>query len=282
MSAGVEETEAVLSPEELAHREWAQERLTAVTGAHGPLALVDFHEVSGRERVIDLPMSAEPGPDGQGVLIVPDEGAQIDIDGTPVTEPTVLSLLRGDGTPLLTCGGTVVDAFSLDGDSVELRIYRAENEQAQRFAGIEVYPFDPELVVRGEFRPYSQATDVTWGFSRESDDGHDKKVPGVVEVEVGGKRYDLVAFLDHGLLVIVFADGTTGRESHAPGRFLKLSGVTGAGPVKVDFNQAFIPPCGFSDYFNCPLPPAENRIEAPVRGGEKHVLWADETDGHRD
>ncbi|WP_219108365.1 DUF1684 domain-containing protein, partial [Austwickia sp. TVS 96-490-7B] len=131
-------------------------------------------------------------------------------------------------------------------------------------------------VVVGEFVSSGVVESVGWDFSRVEDSRHAKRVPGVLVVVLGGVRYELLTFVDHGALVVVFADATTGVESHAPGRFLRLEGVVGSGPVVVDFNRAFIPPCGFSDFFNCPLPPAQNRLGVAVRGGERHVVWLGE------
>ncbi|PWJ42455.1 Protein of unknown function [Quadrisphaera granulorum] len=89
-----------------------------------------------------------------------------------------------------------------------------------------------------------------------------------------GHYLDLVAFLDGDALVFVFADGTTGIKAYAPGRFLRLDRPSGSEAV-LDLNRAFILPCGFSDWYSCPLPPPENRIEAHVRAGERRVLWND-------
>ena len=44
------------------------------------------------------------------------------------------------------------------------------------------------------------------------------------------------------------------------------------GHVVVDFNRAYLPPCAFSDFYVCPLPPAGNRLDRPIRAGEKKVL----------
>lgn len=109
---------------------------------------------------------------------------------------------------------------------------------------------------------------------KEVDSGRPKSVPGVVAVTLpDGSTTELTAFKDGAELVLVFADGTTGAEWYAPGRFLRIPASDGDADVIVDFNHAFIPPCGFSDFYSCPLPPPENRMTIPVRAGERRAMW---------
>ena len=46
-------------------------------------------------------------------------------------------------------------------------------------------------------------------------------------------------------------------------------------PITIDFNRAIVPPCGFSNQMNCPLPPAQNRLPFALRAGEKRVRYAE-------
>jgi uncharacterized protein (DUF1684 family) len=99
----------------------------------------------------------------------------------------------------------------------------------------------------------------------------DEVLPGDITVTVGGEERNLVAFEDQGKLLLVFQDLTTGDETYDVGRFLAVR-PRRDGSVELDFNRAYIPPCGFSDWFNCPMPPRENRFLFDVRAGEKRVL----------
>lgn len=77
-----------------------------------------------------------------------------------------------------------------------------------------------------------------------------------------------------GGLFLPFADATTGGETHANGRYL-LDGIKGAdlgmdgGRIVIDFNFAFNPSAAYGASGPCPPPPAENRLDAAVRAGEK-------------
>ncbi|MEI2775114.1 MAG: DUF1684 domain-containing protein [Tetrasphaera sp.] len=107
-----------------------------------------------------------------------------------------------------------------------------------------------------------------------ADSGHAKSVPGRLCVDVGGAAYDMTIFADGDSLVLVFADATTGAESYAPGRFLRMDPPGRDGVLTVDFNLAFVPPCGFSDFYSCPIPAPQNRLPLPIRAGEQRVRWA--------
>ena len=77
-----------------------------------------------------------------------------------------------------------------------------------------------------------------------------------------------------GLLAQPFAFGqctTSGDETYRF-RFLTLRADGGAGEIDVDLNRAYLPPCAFSDFYVCPLPPLQNRLTVPVRAGEKTVV----------
>lgn len=254
------------------HDRWAAERAAAVSARTGNLALIAYHPVAEvPDDVEELPIRAWRSDSDEGVWV--DAHGRATIDGVAVEGAAFLGRLRGDGTPLLVMDRFTVDAFSLDGSDYELRIYDAQAPNVAAFDGIDLYPYDERLVVTGRLDRTAEIAHVPWEFSRASDTGHTKKVPGRLVVEVGGEQRALIAFLDHEHLVLVFADGTTGVESYAPGRFLRMDPPAADGSVVVDFNRSIVPPCGFSDFYSCPIPPPDNRFTVPIRGGEQRVRW---------
>ena len=84
----------------------------------------------------------------------------------------------------------------------------------------------------------------------------------VVTVSVG-------KFCNAGRLWLVFGDETNGRETYGGGRFLVTGPVQPDGRVEVDFNLAYNPPCVFSPYATCPLPPDGNRLPVRIVAGER-------------
>lgn len=77
-----------------------------------------------------------------------------------------------------------------------------------------------------------------------------------------------------GRLWIPFADSTNGRTTYEGGRYVDLKPVgTDTDSVVVDFNRAYNPTCAYNPEFACPLPPPENRIDAPVPAGERRPMF---------
>jgi hypothetical protein len=69
-------------------------------------------------------------------------------------------------------------------------------------------------------------------------------------------------------LFFIFADKTNGSDTYGAGRFLYTDPAKD-GKVVLDFNKAINPPCAFSSYATCPLPPASNRLPVRIEAGEK-------------
>jgi uncharacterized protein (DUF1684 family) len=95
--------------------------------------------------------------------------------------------------------------------------------------------------------------------------------PGALVFDVDGKTYRLDALTEQGeeKLFIIFADATSGRETYGAGRYLYADPPDAEGRIVVDFNKAYSPPCAFTNFATCPLPPFQNRLPIAVEAGEK-------------
>jgi uncharacterized protein (DUF1684 family) len=93
---------------------------------------------------------------------------------------------------------------------------------------------------------------------------------GVLKFSWKGQPLRLTAFLEEGepRLFVPVTDQTTGNETYAAGRYLNLD-TTGTGIYVVDFNAAYHPYCYYSEEFDCPFPPPENRLAIAVHAGER-------------
>lgn len=155
-----------------------------------------------------------------------------------------------------------------------IRLWDAASPAIRAFETIDAFDFDPDWVVEARFHPV--AADRTVPFEHLRDNGLTRElvVPGDITFTRDGVDYTLSAFDDDGTLLLVFADATNGADgedgTYASGRFLFVE--RDGDRVVLDFNRAFVPPCGFSDQYNCPLPPRNNRFAVPVRAGEKRVV----------
>jgi len=68
---------------------------------------------------------------------------------------------------------------------------------------------------------------------------------------------------------LVFSDETSGRETYGAGRYLLVDAPDSTGFTYIEFNKAYNPPCAFSPFATCPLPPKQNHILTEIRAGEK-------------
>jgi uncharacterized protein (DUF1684 family) len=98
------------------------------------------------------------------------------------------------------------------------------------------------------------------------------RVPGTAVFTFQGKEYRLTPVLEEGIseLFFVFGDETNRTETYGAGRFMYTSPPKD-GYVVLDFNRAYNPPCAFSPFATCPLPPKQNRLPFKVEAGEKRA-----------
>jgi uncharacterized protein (DUF1684 family) len=93
--------------------------------------------------------------------------------------------------------------------------------------------------------------------------------PGSLVFEVKGKQYRLDAVESGKELFILFADKTNHRHTYQSGRFLYAAVPDSSGNTILDFNKAINPPCAFTEFATCPLPPEQNKLPIAITAGEK-------------
>jgi hypothetical protein len=128
------------------------------------------------------------------------------------------------------------------------------------------YPIDPALRVRTRLEPDRAA--VAIGSTASADRAGERVGWVRFAVDDVPVRLAVTRMLEPGSdqLDIYFRDGTTGRGSSEVGRYVTVE--PDGEDVVVDFNYAYNPACALSPYYNCPIPPLENRIDVPIRAGE--------------
>jgi uncharacterized protein (DUF1684 family) len=218
------------------HTTWQAERRAAVTSATGNLALIETRWTGER-------------PD----LDAEQQAASDTVTVTPVERTNIETGAAEHG----------------------LRLWDADAPAIRAFDRIDTYEYDTAWVLEGHFTPVAGDRRVSFEHIRDNGGSRDLVVPGDIHVELDGREYTLAAFDDGGTLLLVFGDETNGSETYGSGRFLFVELRDDEGTVVLDFNRAFVPPCGFSAQYNCPLPPASNRFPLPIRAGEKNVVFRD-------
>jgi len=154
-------------------------------------------------------------------------------------------------------------------DRYVLRLADNESEVRKGFQGRVWYAPDPAYRVSATYVPYPPGRKVT--IVNVLDESSDEPSPGYVEFTLGGRTHRLDAVGEGDGLFFVLRDATAGDTTYRPGRFLYVEKVPDAGkPFVLDLNRIYNPPCAFSEYTTCPLPPEQNILKARVEAGEKY------------
>lgn len=261
---------------------WRDQRAAELTRPEGWTSLIGLHWLDPGAHYLgsdtDNGIRLAMGPahlgmielKGEGLRFVPEQGVAVTLDGSLLTAAAVL---RADDDP----AGASKLAFD-DGNGVAtvikrsgrhaLRVKHAQATSRTGFKGIDYWPAVADWQVAGNFRPHPPGRTLTIANITGTTD--DVPNPGAVEFERDGRTYRIEA-LDEGDggLFLVFADRTNGHGSYGAGRFLDAAKPDAQGRVMLDFNRAYNPPCAFTPFATCPLPPAENRLDLLIDAGEK-------------
>ncbi|WP_241993041.1 DUF1684 domain-containing protein [Cryobacterium frigoriphilum] len=254
-------------------------RADAVIAAQGNLALANTQWITGdvaaSQPIWGVPGLWSPLSGGvSGLRVVASAADGIVVDGVLV-DGEALPAGMDCATPSRirfsdTVTGTVI--ASEEGDYA-LRVWDADSPGIRDFGSIEAFAYDPAWVVAGHYTPNVGADAISIAHIAEAGKTREQTVPGQIRVTLDGRDHRLVAFEDGTSVLLVFADATTGVTSYSVGRFLRVV-PSETGAVTLDFNRAYLPPCAFSYNFNCPIPPAENRLDFAIEAGERNVLNA--------
>lgn len=138
------------------------------------------------------------------------------------------------------------------------------------FAGLDYFPFDHRWQIVAAW----QAIDppLTMEVPNVSDELKTVSVAHRAVFEMAGQQVSLLPMaVGDQEVFFVFRDRSSGRETYGAGRFLKVP-VAAGGKITLDFNRAYNPPCAFTPFATCPLPPPENWLPFAVPAGEKKWL----------
>jgi len=150
-----------------------------------------------------------------------------------------------------------------------LRLADRESPVRARFGGRVWYPVDQSYRVMARFVPYDPPRKIA--IVDVLDEVSEEPAPGYVEFRLHGRTYRLDAIGEDDGLFFVFRDATAGKTTYGSGRFLYVEPKPRAGDTfALDFNRAYNPPCAFSAYTTCPLPPKQNVLATPIEAGERY------------
>jgi len=262
-------------------QKWRAERLEEVNGEDGWTALLGLFWLKpginklGSDPTNDIPLPRSSAPRFAGSIrlhngvvgLEANPKAGITIDNKPVANLELQSDKKGK--PTIVKLGSLKLFIIKRGEKVGLRVKDSRNPARSNFAGLEYFPINLKWNLRATFEPYNPTKLVPIVNVLGMVDN--MKSPGALLFEVDGNSYRLDAVLekDSKQLSIIFADKTSGKETYGAGRYLYADPPNADGKVILDFNKAYNPPCAFTKFATCPLPPRQNRLNIPIEAGEK-------------
>lgn len=147
-----------------------------------------------------------------------------------------------------------------------LRVWDHDNPRRNKFLGRTWYEPEESYLVQARFSTYEPSREIP--ITNILGDTNDTLLAGYVEFEVDGQAISLDALEGaSGRLFIIFKDQTSDNETYPAGRYLYTEAPQD-GKVVLDFNRAYNPPCAFTNFATCPLPPTQNHLPVRIEAGE--------------
>lgn len=262
-----------------ANRSWQVERLERLRLPDGWLALVSRdwlvpgrHAFGGgdgsryRFEPSEAPLGELELSEGR-VILHPLPGQRLSFQGADIDAPMDLTPPPSGASPRVGFDqGRGRFEVIARGDRFALRVMHDDSPTRAGFVGLQYYPAEPEWRLEAAFHAHEPGRTIP--IVNVLGDEEATANPGRIEFERDGARHSLEALEGpDGTLFVIYADRTNGGDTYAAGRFLYTEPPRN-GRVVIDFNRGYNPPCAFSAYTTCPLPPPENRLDLRIEAGE--------------
>jgi uncharacterized protein len=248
---------------------WRADRLARLQADDGWLTLVGLYWLEpGSNRIGSDPDNAVPLPtsvaaqvgvvklDGDRVTFVPAKGV-------PLKETVLRDDAQEDYDVLRL--GTIRFYHIARGGRHGIRVKDTESPARVHFQGLDYFAPDVSWRVEAKLTPgpHKVVFETEVGVTEEG------MSPGYLEFDRAGAHYKLDGVQEDDELFVVIRDATSGKSTYAASRFVYAKMPGADGMTTLDFNRAYNPPCVFTQYATCPLPPKMNRLKVAIEAGEK-------------
>ena len=258
-------------------------RVARLTTPNGWLTLIGRHQLSPGPNTVgtatENTIKLAAGPPYLGtvtlaadrtITLTPAPSVLLEIDGVPAHGPAEL-VWQGD-KPTRVTFGTASFYVMRRGENLYLRVRDRAAPNLAHFAGIDYFPIDPVWRIEATWVPFDPVKQVN--ITNMIGITEPASVPGKAVFTHAGRTVELLPIDEgDGELFFVLTDLTAGEETYEASRFL-YAAKPKDGKVVLDFNLMENPPCGFTAFATCPLPPKENRMPFRVTAGEKKYRGA--------
>ena len=246
-------------------REWQVHREAGLRAPDSWLALVGLFWLKPGVNTIgsgsgnDFVLPRKSAPEHVGKLLL-SNGAVTFIG----TDGSQRQLTFDEEHPDIVKAGTVSFYAIKRGDRLGIRVKDSQSPTLKSFSGTEFFKINPELHFEAHLIPDEKTIPIHNVLGQIEQ----QKSPGVVEFRYRGQTYRLRPIFEGKTLFFLFKDPTNRSNTYQGGRMLNTP-LPVNGKVNLDFNRSYNPPCTFTPFATCPLPPKENTLPFPVEAGEK-------------
>jgi uncharacterized protein (DUF1684 family) len=268
------------TPEYIAKiKEWHNKRIANLKKETGWLNLAGLYWLkqgenkfgSGKNNDIVFPDGKAPGIIGS--LFLKDSTVTINVNaavnvicnGKPVSNPHLINDQQGD--PTILEYGSLRWFIIKRGTKYGIRLRDLEAPLVKSFQGVDTYPINSDWRLEAKLESFKPPMKIS--VPNILGTAEDDTSPGFLVFKKDGIEYKLLAIEEGDKYFLIFADETSGKETYGAGRFLYADKVDSNGITYIDFNKAFNPPCSFTHFATCPLPPKQNHLKLSVTSGEK-------------
>ena len=205
--------------------------------------------------------------DGKVVIRV-EGGAPVLLDGKAVHAQEIKEDAAKGGPDKLTLNALTMYVIKR-GDRYGIRLKDKNSKNRTEFAGLSWFPISESYKVLADWVPYDPPHKIP--IANVLGQTEDQSCPGYASFTLNGTAIKLEPLGEPGKeLSFIIRDGTSGKETYGAGRFLDTDGPKD-GKLLIDFNKAYSPPCAFTEFATCPLPPKQNQMAVRIEAGEKYA-----------
>lgn len=261
-------------------KKWREKRETELKSDDGWLTVAGLFwlkegitSIGTDPKLVDVSLPANSAPAKVGTLELKNgivwlrvvEGVSVKVKDQTVTE---FEMKFDD--PVKPPEAFMVGSLKLSvikrGERYGLRVRDNNSPQRRAFKGLRWFPARQAYRVTATFTPYEQPREMT--IVNVLGDELKMKTPGTLSFVLNGQKIELRPVIeDDKKLFIIFRDATAGKTTYAAGRYLYAE-LPKDGKVVLDFNRSENPPCAFTKYATCPLPPRQNFMKTAINAGE--------------
>lgn len=153
------------------------------------------------------------------------------------------------------------------GDEIGLRLRDFEHPALDSLQSIDYFPTDLNWRLIADFEPYDPPKILK--IQNIVGITYEQPSPGRLVFQKDGVGYALDVTEEGDKFFVTFADETTGESTYGGGRYMYTTKPDKQGKVVMDFNKGYNPPCVYTEFATCPLPPPQNKLKVAILAGEK-------------